>query len=77
MPNTNCLKDIKCPNCGQEDSFKIDSTVLAHVTDDGAEAANGSFSWDRDSLIDCIECEHSGTVADFTISEAVENGGAA
>jgi DNA-directed RNA polymerase subunit M/transcription elongation factor TFIIS len=70
-PNSNCLQDIKCPKCGQEDAFYIDCAVRAYVTDDGAEAANGSFSWDRDSLIDCVECEHTGSVAEFTIPVAV------
>lgn len=67
MPNTNCLKNIHCPKCLAEDEFYIDASVLAVVTDDGAEPADGSFCWDESSLIECSECGHSGTVAEFAL----------
>ena len=65
MPNTNCLKNIHCPKCHAEDEFYIDASVLAFVTDDGVESTNGSFSWDDSSSIECSDCGHSGTVAEF------------
>jgi hypothetical protein len=66
MANINCLENIKCPECGDDGGFYIDASVLAFVTDDGAEPANGNFDWDAASMITCAACEHSGTVGQFT-----------
>ena len=38
MTNTNCLENISCPKCGQEDRFKIAATIFCLVTDDGTDA---------------------------------------
>jgi len=67
MANTNCLQGIHCPECQHDAGFYIDASVLAFVTDDGAEPANGNFDWDGDSAITCAECDHSGTVREFTL----------
>ncbi|HTU44889.1 MAG TPA: hypothetical protein VMF91_07495 [Bryobacteraceae bacterium] len=66
MTNTNCLANIRCPECLSEDEFYIEASVLAVVSDDGAEAANGDFYWEEQSTIRCSQCAHSGTVAEFT-----------
>ena len=68
--NTNCLENIKCPECLHEDGFFIHSSVRAFVTDDGAEPANGNFGWDVRSTIVCAECDHEGTGGEFTWSPA-------
>jgi hypothetical protein len=65
--NINCLENIRCPECRHAAGFYIDASVLAFVTDDGAEPANGNFNWEDDSPITCPECDHSGTVRDFTL----------
>jgi Zn ribbon nucleic-acid-binding protein len=69
MTNTNCLAGIKCPHCGNDDAFYISGSVLAYVTDDGAEAAsNASIDWDADSYTECVECGADGLLSNFTTS---------
>lgn len=62
--NTNCLKGIRCPKCGNESSFHISTFVTAIVTDEGA-TAEGDMEWDDESPILCPDCEHFGTVKQF------------
>ena len=62
--NTNCLRGIRCPECANEGHFYMSAFVIAHVTDDGAEA-RGDMEWDGDSAILCPQCERSGKVDDF------------
>jgi hypothetical protein len=64
MPNTNCLEGIRCPDCGNEEAFYIESTAVMYVTDDGAEA-RGDISWNDDSHAQCATCERGGKLADF------------
>ena len=64
MPNTNCLEDIKCPECGNDSEFRIESTGIATVTDDGADIT-GDLFWDENSFAHCPRCEREGKVADF------------
>jgi Zn ribbon nucleic-acid-binding protein len=64
MVNTNCLVGIKCPDCGNEDSFYIQSTAVMYVTDGGAEC-RGDTEWNDDSHTECPQCERSGKLADF------------
>jgi hypothetical protein len=65
MTNTNCLENIACPQCGQADSFIIEVTTRADVTDEGAETF-GHMHWDERSFIECKHCETDGIVAEFT-----------
>ena len=72
MPNTNCLHDIRCPECGYEDRFFIGATITAEVTDDGAEIApspRGDIEWDEKSGIECPDCATTGTVSAFTVKQ--------
>ena len=66
MANENCLEDIKCPACGNEDVFYIQSTAVMYVTDDGAECRS-DIEWDDDSHTQCAKCECSGKLADFKV----------
>jgi len=66
MPNTNCLEGIRCPACGNQDAFYIESTAVMYVTDDGAES-RGDTSWNDDSHAQCATCERSGKLADFRV----------
>ena len=51
MTNQNCLAAVKCPECGNKDRFLIFTTILADVTDDGADIAGGSdMHWDDASM---------------------------
>jgi hypothetical protein len=64
MTNTNCLADIKCPACGNEESFRIQATTLALVTDDGTDEL-GDMEWDDDSYAECAQCLKAGKLRDF------------
>lgn len=67
MTNINCLENIACPNCGNEDRFNIVVTAVATVTDDGAEVT-GAIDWHDRSFISCPACEHDGTFGEFRVS---------
>lgn len=66
MPNDNCLENIRCPGCDQEDRFLITASILADVTDGGADIARGSdMEWDDDSIAACPECGRNGPLRTF------------
>ena len=64
MVNVNCLEGIRCPDCGNEMAFYIQSTAVMYVTDDGA-ACRSDIEWDDASHTQCVECERSGKLANF------------
>lgn len=61
-------EDMACPKCGHRDGFYITFTGTARVFDDTSEDI-GDHEWDQDSSCICPQCNHGGTVADFTIPE--------
>lgn len=69
MTNTNCLENVCCPKCGQEDRFMIAANIIAEVTDDGADVASpkygSGFEWDEESYCRCPECDCEGKLKDF------------
>jgi hypothetical protein len=71
MTNTNCLENIKCPACGNEESFRIAATTIATVTDDGVDDHCG-MEWDDDSYAECPECFRHGTLKDFKVRNDLE-----
>jgi hypothetical protein len=64
MTNTNCLENIKCPSCGNEESFRIAAKTIVTVNDDGV-VDHADMEWDEDSYADCTECYRHGTLNDF------------
>ncbi|MCA9062663.1 MAG: hypothetical protein KDA96_06375 [Planctomycetaceae bacterium] len=66
MTNTNCLENLACPKCGNDDCLRIAVTAVATVTDDGAEVT-GAIDWHDRSFATCPCCGHDGTVGDFRI----------
>ncbi len=64
MTNTNCLENVCCPKCGQEDRFKIAAVISCLVTDDGSEPV-GDHEWYDDSATHCLECGFDGKLKDF------------
>ncbi|MGO9468042.1 MAG: hypothetical protein ACLQVF_28245 [Isosphaeraceae bacterium] len=70
MTNTNCLENIKCPVCGNEDSFRIVARSMATVTDDGVED-HTEMEWDEASYAECSECCRHGSLKDFTACVSV------
>ena len=65
--NINCLEGIACPMCGQATAFFIEASVRLHVTDDGTEDQGGDHTWGDDAPFECVECGHSGTLAEFYV----------
>jgi hypothetical protein len=70
MTNTNCLKGVRCPNCGQEDRFFIIGGAQFVVTDEGSETI-GDHEWGDTIPARCPEREHTGTLADFFIPDGL------
>jgi hypothetical protein len=64
MTNTNCLENVCCPRCGQEERFKIVALISCEVTDDGSEPV-GDHEWGDDSATHCPECGFDGELKDF------------
>jgi hypothetical protein len=71
MTNTNCLRGIACPKCGNDSRIYIEAITMAEVTDDGAETF-GDMEWDGDSYAECPACEHRGTLDGFRVNPATE-----
>jgi hypothetical protein len=67
MVNTDCLEGIRCPDCGNEEAFYIETSAVMYVTDDGAES-RGDTSWNDDSHTQCAQCELSGKLATFRVA---------
>ena len=65
MTNTNCLEIIKCPACGNEESFRFAARTIATVTDDGVDDY-GDMEWDDESYAECAACLRHGTLKDFS-----------
>ncbi len=73
--NDNCLQDMCCPECGNEDELLIAATMFVSVTDDGTDPNGGSNKdfdqeWDDDSACKCPECGFLGVVGQFKGQEA-------
>ncbi|MBI1347071.1 hypothetical protein GC163_12365 [bacterium] len=64
MTNTNCLEGIRCPQCGQENRFKITALITCVVTDSGSEPV-GDHDWDDESGTQCPECGFTGKLKGF------------
>jgi hypothetical protein len=75
MTNTNCLEGVKCPACGNEDTFRIAVTTIAAVTDDGAEVEHGDMDWNPTSYAECASCHEYGTLARFMAPRTPAEGG--
>ena len=65
-PDT-CTADLRCPRCGQTDTFRIQVDATATVTADGVTELDSDNDWDDRSEITCPSCYHAATVADFTV----------
>src|SRR5258708_37057548 len=74
MTNTNCLDGIKCPKCGNEDTFRIEVTTMATVTDDGAEVEHVDMDWDETSYAECAGCYKFGQLSHFKVQSEVPPG---
>jgi hypothetical protein len=64
MTNSNCLENISCPKCGQEERFKIVALITCDVTDEGSEPV-GDHEWDDHSATRCPVCGFDGKLKEF------------
>lgn len=62
--NTNCLKGVRCPQCGNQEVFWITATCKAKVTDTGVIDST-AYEWNDDALCRCPLCETTGILSDF------------
>ena len=70
MTNDNCLEGVRCPRCGNEDRLFIRASILAEVTDDGADIARDTdIDWSDASATRCPDCGETGTLAHFQTKE--------
>jgi len=62
-------KDLRCPQCGAEDDFRVESVVVVGMGKKGAvEMSSGGLSvpyWDEDSVCLCNKCDHTAAVRHF------------
>jgi hypothetical protein len=67
MRNLTTDFNLKCPACGQAEELVIDARTLVRVSADGCDP-EGDVEWAPDSHCQCEDCDHMGTVADFTVA---------
>lgn len=65
--NENCLTDIACSTCGQRESFRVESKIMAEVCDNGTDRDESDCEWGEDSRCDC-PCGESSKLHRFTIA---------
>jgi hypothetical protein len=59
----------ECPQCGEQDSIKVEGPVISwpHLPPDDTEDESGDHGWAAD--VRSTECEHGGTQATFTAAQ--------
>ena len=68
MPNSNCLKGMRCLGCKSEGPFMIEVPVSVVVNDDGTDwPKSQDIQWTDDSPCLCAECDYAGRVRHFTV----------
>ncbi|MGC4089430.1 MAG: hypothetical protein QM756_16385 [Polyangiaceae bacterium] len=65
MSNTNCLRGVRCPECGNAETFYIEIPLVATVTDEGVQDVSGEHYWDEGSFARCAECDEGGLMSRF------------
>ena len=63
-PNSNCLTNIACPECGNRDQFRIEMKSMFTLRDDGTDGYEDT-EWGRSNYCQCGQCQHEGKVRDF------------
>lgn len=60
---------MKCPKCGNSESFNIDLTAPAarvdFYADDEVSVDIHDTEWSDDSAVECRDCDHAGKAKDF------------
>ena len=63
--NTNCLKGVMCPMCGNTDKFHLSAQCEVTVTDEGTHDER-EISWDGDNICTCDKCRHHDAFGEFS-----------
>jgi hypothetical protein len=71
VPNSNCLRNIACPHCGNRESFEIEARANFIVYDDGTSEF-GDVEYDPQSRAACRSCGKTGRLERFTIPKLDE-----
>jgi len=64
--NSNCLRDIACPDCGNRHHFFVVASSVFEMHDDGASEF-GDLEYGPLSPASCPQCGHSGSLSMFTV----------
>lgn len=57
--NTNCLKGVMCPKCGNTERFAMLVNLWVIVEDEGTdENINQAVEWDEGTMTACKQCDH-------------------
>ena len=60
---------MACPACEADTHIEVVATHWVRLAPDGTDYADdGSEEWDDTSPARCCECDHTGTVATFTVT---------
>lgn len=71
MANCNCLAGFCCPQCDNEDQFRISAKTMALVRDDGV-LETADMEWDDDSTCICPDCGYTAKVKNFCKPEEAD-----
>jgi len=64
--NTNCLKDIMCPQCGHTEDFDFLVNIWVKVEDEGTDnMIFQDIEWDDNTLAGCPNCGHREQLSEF------------
>jgi hypothetical protein len=63
-PNTNCLEDMICPECGSRGPFGIEMSAIIMLHDEGTDE-HGDTEWDDNSACNCDDCQYKGQAGQF------------
>jgi hypothetical protein len=65
--NENCLAGVRCPDCGNTESFRVVALVWTVVGDDGAvlDPEDMSMDYEPDSVAICRQCGKRAWWTDF------------
>lgn len=64
--NSNCLRNMRCPNCANENGFLVEVVTSINMYDDGT-GDPGDTDWGAMSYVQCHHCGLGGRAWQFQI----------
>jgi rubrerythrin len=77
--NVNCLENMRCPKCGEEDEILVYASMWVSLTDDGTDPYAdstrnmGGVEWEDKSPAHCPSCGHDGILANWEVQDDEED----